>query len=257
MSGRRLSASQAVCPGFTKPIPSLRDIHPIPGRHPALFASPAAGSSAPNDPFRALAAERLVLRGGCPTSSAGQRNPRTFGSVGRARNVWAADGRGERSGRLRVAGAVRCLGRGPEIGRGVAGRPRSSPADCAGPLRSGRRRDGAADSPPDASDEEVRRRLRVWLQDRPGAGQGDGVARPVAWPRTRRCTRPQTRCVGSSGIWSPSWASWPCRWSRGQRACGVARRPTRHPPIRCIPAGDVITTSPANLITAGSADGIA
>jgi hypothetical protein len=38
---------------------------------------------------------------------------------------------------------------------------------------------------PDASEEEVRRRLRVWLQSRPGAEQGDGVGRVVAWPRTR------------------------------------------------------------------------
>ena len=38
---------------------------------------------------------------------------------------------------------------------------------------------------PDASDEAVRRRLRVWLQSRPGAEQGDGVGRPGTWPRIR------------------------------------------------------------------------
>ena len=38
---------------------------------------------------------------------------------------------------------------------------------------------------PDASDEEVRQRLRVWLQSRPGAEHGDGEGRPGTWPRAR------------------------------------------------------------------------
>jgi hypothetical protein len=32
---------------------------------------------------------------------------------------------------------------------------------------------------PDASEDEIERRLRTWLRDRPGAEHGDGVGRPV------------------------------------------------------------------------------
>jgi hypothetical protein len=39
---------------------------------------------------------------------------------------------------------------------------------------------------PAADDDEIDRRLRAWLQERPGAEYGDGVGRPVSWPRTRR-----------------------------------------------------------------------
>ena len=34
---------------------------------------------------------------------------------------------------------------------------------------------------PDADEEELRRRLREWLYDRPGAEQGDGCGRPRSW----------------------------------------------------------------------------
>ncbi len=36
---------------------------------------------------------------------------------------------------------------------------------------------------PDADQEEIERRLGEWLCKRPGAEQGDGVGKPVAWPR--------------------------------------------------------------------------
>ena len=36
---------------------------------------------------------------------------------------------------------------------------------------------------PEASAEELNRRLAEWYQERPGALLGDGVGRPVAWPR--------------------------------------------------------------------------
>lgn len=39
---------------------------------------------------------------------------------------------------------------------------------------------------PDASDEEIARRLRAWLQTRPGAEFGDAEGRPAQWPRPRR-----------------------------------------------------------------------
>ena len=39
---------------------------------------------------------------------------------------------------------------------------------------------------PKADEAEIDRRFRAWLQDRPGAEHGDGVGRPVTWPRTRR-----------------------------------------------------------------------
>lgn len=38
---------------------------------------------------------------------------------------------------------------------------------------------------PDASEEEVQRRLIAWLHERPGAEHGDAVGRPGTWPRTR------------------------------------------------------------------------
>ena len=39
---------------------------------------------------------------------------------------------------------------------------------------------------PDADDEEIDQRFHDWLQERPGAEHGDGVGRPVSWPRPRR-----------------------------------------------------------------------
>lgn len=36
---------------------------------------------------------------------------------------------------------------------------------------------------PDASPEEIERRLHAWLRERPGAENGDAVGRPVPWPR--------------------------------------------------------------------------
>ena len=36
---------------------------------------------------------------------------------------------------------------------------------------------------PTADLEEIERRLMEWLCRRPGAEMGDGVGRPVAWPR--------------------------------------------------------------------------
>jgi len=38
---------------------------------------------------------------------------------------------------------------------------------------------------PQDSEAEVTARLAHWLRDRPGAQQGDGEGRPVAWPRSR------------------------------------------------------------------------
>jgi hypothetical protein len=39
---------------------------------------------------------------------------------------------------------------------------------------------------PEADDAEIERRFRAWLQERPGAEHGDGVGRPVSWPRQLR-----------------------------------------------------------------------
>jgi hypothetical protein len=36
---------------------------------------------------------------------------------------------------------------------------------------------------PDASPAEIQARLNAWLRQRPGAEFGDGVGRPVPWPR--------------------------------------------------------------------------
>jgi len=36
---------------------------------------------------------------------------------------------------------------------------------------------------PGARDEEIEKRLRAWMSERPGAEHGDGVGRPVEWPR--------------------------------------------------------------------------
>jgi len=36
---------------------------------------------------------------------------------------------------------------------------------------------------PDASGEEIERRLTEWFLTRPGAEQGDGALRPGKWPR--------------------------------------------------------------------------
>lgn len=36
---------------------------------------------------------------------------------------------------------------------------------------------------PQAGDEEIERRLREWLSERPGAEFGDAQGRPVSWPR--------------------------------------------------------------------------
>jgi Rv0078B-related antitoxin len=38
---------------------------------------------------------------------------------------------------------------------------------------------------PDADDEGIERLLVEWLHTRPGAEHGDGVGRPVPWPRSR------------------------------------------------------------------------
>lgn len=39
---------------------------------------------------------------------------------------------------------------------------------------------------PDADEEEIKTRLRQWLQERPGAEYGDCDGRPVPWPRPPR-----------------------------------------------------------------------
>ena len=39
---------------------------------------------------------------------------------------------------------------------------------------------------PEADSAEIERRFRDWMQERPGAEQGDGVGRVVSWPRTAR-----------------------------------------------------------------------
>lgn len=39
---------------------------------------------------------------------------------------------------------------------------------------------------PDANEKEIRSRYVAWLHERPGAEHGDGVGRPVSWPRRRR-----------------------------------------------------------------------
>jgi len=36
---------------------------------------------------------------------------------------------------------------------------------------------------PEATDEEIERRLREWLSERPGAERGDAEGVPVSWPR--------------------------------------------------------------------------
>lgn len=36
---------------------------------------------------------------------------------------------------------------------------------------------------PLASEAEIEAQIREWLERRPGAEHGDGVGRPVAWPR--------------------------------------------------------------------------
>jgi len=36
---------------------------------------------------------------------------------------------------------------------------------------------------PDASDEDVERRLAAWFSERPGAEHGDAAGRPGTWPR--------------------------------------------------------------------------
>ncbi|HEX4959247.1 MAG TPA: hypothetical protein VF173_00315 [Thermoanaerobaculia bacterium] len=36
---------------------------------------------------------------------------------------------------------------------------------------------------PEANEAEIEARVREWLARRPGAEHGDGVGRPVAWPR--------------------------------------------------------------------------
>lgn len=36
---------------------------------------------------------------------------------------------------------------------------------------------------PDLPDEEIERRLNVWLSERPGAEHGDGEGVPATWPR--------------------------------------------------------------------------
>ena len=36
---------------------------------------------------------------------------------------------------------------------------------------------------PHDTEAELHRRLGAWLQERPGAELGDGVGRPVTWPR--------------------------------------------------------------------------
>jgi hypothetical protein len=36
---------------------------------------------------------------------------------------------------------------------------------------------------PEATTEELNRRLAEWYRERPGALRGDGVGRPVDWPR--------------------------------------------------------------------------
>jgi len=38
---------------------------------------------------------------------------------------------------------------------------------------------------PEADEEEIKMRLRQWLQERPGAEYGDCEGRPVPWPRSR------------------------------------------------------------------------
>ena len=38
---------------------------------------------------------------------------------------------------------------------------------------------------PEADEEEIKTRLRQWLQERPGAEYGDCDGRPVPWPRPR------------------------------------------------------------------------
>lgn len=36
---------------------------------------------------------------------------------------------------------------------------------------------------PDASEERIEALLCQWLRERPGAEHGDGVGRPISWPR--------------------------------------------------------------------------
>jgi hypothetical protein len=41
---------------------------------------------------------------------------------------------------------------------------------------------------PDDNEQEIGQRLTSWLRDRKGAELGDGVGRPVAWPRIVQCS---------------------------------------------------------------------
>ncbi len=36
---------------------------------------------------------------------------------------------------------------------------------------------------PEATTEEIDRRLRAWMSERPGAEHGDAAGRPIPWPR--------------------------------------------------------------------------
>jgi hypothetical protein len=38
---------------------------------------------------------------------------------------------------------------------------------------------------PEATEAEIEAKVQAWLMERPGAEFGDGVGRPVAWPRKR------------------------------------------------------------------------
>lgn len=39
---------------------------------------------------------------------------------------------------------------------------------------------------PEASEEEIRRLVNAWLQERPGAEHGDAWGEPGTWPRTKK-----------------------------------------------------------------------
>jgi hypothetical protein len=38
---------------------------------------------------------------------------------------------------------------------------------------------------PDENDDQIRARVRAWLQDQPAVEQRDGFCQPAAWPRRR------------------------------------------------------------------------